>query len=86
MCSKTVCLISFVRNLIEYSECKTNLEYLTLTSCLHLKSASHSLIANDIFDIYKNRLVKLNDKKISFGNENLIELILNTAIIARIFC
>lgn len=31
------------------------------------------------FDIYKNRLVKLNDKTISFGDENIIQLILKTA-------
>lgn len=74
-----VSLISFVRNLIEYSESKTNSEYLTLTNCLHRKESSNSLTANTIFDIYKNRLVKLNDKTISFGSENLIQLILKTA-------
>ncbi len=74
-----ISLISFVRNLIEYSECKKNAEYLTLTSCLHRKDISDSLTVNDIFDIYKNRLVKLSDKTISFGGENLIQLILDTA-------
>ena len=74
-----ISLISFVRNLIEYSESKTNSEYLTLTSCLHRKESSDSLTANTIFDIYKNRLVKLNDKTISFGDENIIQLILDTA-------
>ncbi|NEW79423.1 MAG: hypothetical protein GZ086_08380 [Gelidibacter sp.] len=74
-----ISLISFVRNLIEYSESKTNQDYLTLTSCLHRKEASESLTATNIFDIYKNRLVKLNDKTISFGTENIIQLILNTA-------
>jgi energy-coupling factor transporter ATP-binding protein EcfA2 len=74
-----ISLISFVRNLIEYSESKTNPEYLTLTSCLHRMDSSDSLNANTIFEIYKNRLVKLNDKTISFGYENLIQLILKTA-------
>jgi len=74
-----ISLISFVRNLIEYSESKMNSEYLTLTSCLHRKPASDSLTATIIFDIYKNRLVKLNGKTISFGDENIIQLILNTA-------
>jgi ABC-type cobalamin/Fe3+-siderophores transport system ATPase subunit len=74
-----ISLISFVRNLIEYSESKTNNDYLTLTSCLHRKETSNSLTANAIFDIYKDRLVKLNDKSISFGNDNLIQLILKTA-------
>lgn len=74
-----ISLISFVRNLIEYSESKTNHDYLTLTSCLHRKDISDSLTANTIFDIYKSRLVRLNDKTISFGTENLIHLILNTS-------
>lgn len=74
-----ISLISFVRNLIEYSESKTNPEYLTLTSCLHRKDESESLTASNIFDIYKNKLIKLSDKTISFGDENLIQFILNTA-------
>jgi ABC-type cobalamin/Fe3+-siderophores transport system ATPase subunit len=74
-----ISLISFVRNIIEYSESKTNSDYLTLTSCLHRKLVSESLTATNIFDIYKNRLVKLNNKTISFGDENLIQLILDTA-------
>ncbi len=74
-----ISLISFVRNLIEYSESKTNPDYLTLTYCLHRKELSDSLTANTIFDIYKKRLVKLSDKTISFGSDNLIQLILKTA-------
>ena len=74
-----ISLISFVRNLIEYSDSKNNPEYLMLTSCLHKKESSGGLTANTIFDIYKNRLVKLNDKIISFGDESIIPLILNTA-------
>lgn len=74
-----ISLISFVRNLIEYSESKTNSEYLILTSCLHRKEVSDSLTASTIFDIYKNRLAKLIDKTISFGDMNLIQLILKTA-------
>ncbi|MDP3680028.1 MAG: hypothetical protein Q8R22_04270 [Flavobacterium sp.] len=74
-----VSLIAFVRNLIEYSESDACPEYLTLTSCLHKKDISDGLKANDIFNIYKERLVKLNEKTIPFGDENLIQLILKTA-------
>jgi hypothetical protein len=74
-----ISLISFVRNLIEYSESKQNVEYLTLTSCLHKMEVSDNWTATNIFDIYKNRLVKLKDKTIPFGEENLIQLILKTA-------
>lgn len=75
-----ISLITFVRNLIEYSESDDCPEYLTLTSCLHKKDTSEDLIANDIFAIYTNRLIKLKEKTISFGDEKLIQFILNTAI------
>jgi hypothetical protein len=74
-----VSLIAFVRNLIEYSESDICPDYLTLTSCLHKKDNSDGLTANDIFNIYKERLVKLNEKTIPFSDENLIQLILKTA-------
>ena len=74
-----VSLIAFVRNLIEYSESDICPDYLTLTSCLHKKDSSDGLTANDIFKIYKERLVKLNEKTIPFSDENLIQLILKTA-------
>jgi energy-coupling factor transporter ATP-binding protein EcfA2 len=74
-----ISLISFVRNIIEYSEGSLNHDYLTLTSCLHKKELSSSLTVNSIFEIYKNRLLKLNDKTISFGDENLIAFIIKVA-------
>lgn len=74
-----ISLIPFVRNLIEYSECTKNSHYLTLTSCLHRKAESDTITAEDIFNIFKNRLVKLRDKTIPFGNENMISFILETA-------
>lgn len=74
-----ISLIPFVRNLIEYSENKSNEDYLTLTSCLHRKEESKNLLANDIFDIFQKKLTKLKDKTIDFGEEKLIELIIKTA-------
>lgn len=74
-----ISLITFVRNLIEYSESTDCAEYLTLTSCLHKKVDSDSLTAEDVFKIYTERLVKLSGKTISFGNENLIQFIFKTA-------
>lgn len=74
-----ISLIAFVRNLIEYSESKSCDQYLTLTSCLHKKESSNDLTAADIFNIYTNRLVKLQGKTIQFGNKNLIQLIIETA-------
>lgn len=52
---------------------------MTLTSCLHKKDNSDGLTVNDIFNIYKERLVKLNEKTIQFGGENIVQLIFKTA-------
>ncbi|QYA25171.1 hypothetical protein G3I01_06480 [Gramella sp. MT6] len=74
-----ISLIAFVRNLIEYSESKSNADYLTLTSCLHRKEETGDLIVDQIFEIFKTRLVKLQDKAIAFGEKNLIDFIIETA-------
>ncbi|WP_139856658.1 hypothetical protein [Aequorivita sinensis] len=74
-----ISLIAFVRNLIEYSDSKKNTDYLTLTCCLHRKEETENLKVYQIFNIFKDRLVKLKDKTINFGDKNLIELINETA-------
>jgi len=74
-----ISLIAFVRNIIEYTESKECEDYLKLTSCLHLKNDSITLLVKDIFDIYKSRLIKLSDKTIEFENENLLNFIISTA-------
>lgn len=74
-----VSLITFVRNIIEYSESDDCPEYITLTSCLHKKELTDTLTANDVFQIYVNRLIKLSGKTIQFGQQNLMQLILSTA-------
>ena len=74
-----ISLIAFVRNLVEYSDPKNCPDYLTLTSCLHLKEESNNLNANDILRIYEKKLTYLKDKEIDFGDENIIQLIFKTA-------
>lgn len=74
-----ISLIAFVRNLVEYSDSKSNPDYLTLTSCLHRKEESENLKVDHIFDIFKVRLIKLKEKTIDFGDENLINFIIKTA-------
>lgn len=74
-----ISLIAFVRNLIEYSESKSNAQYLTLTSCLHRKEETEDISVDEIFEIFKQRLVKLEDKTITFGEKKLIEFIIETA-------
>ncbi len=74
-----VSLIAFVRNLIEYSESDSCPEYLSLTSCLHLKPESESLTTNDIFSIYTNRLIKLHGKTNPFPDKDIVSFIKETA-------
>jgi hypothetical protein len=74
-----ISLISFVRNVVEYSDSDTCTDYLKLTSCLHKKADSDSIKANDVFNILKKRISSCNSITITFGNENIIDLILKTA-------
>lgn len=74
-----ISLIAFVRNIIEYTDSKKSQDYLTLTSCLHLKADSLNFLAKDIFSIYLSRITKANEKTIAFGNEKLVDLIYDTA-------
>ncbi|MGB7498826.1 MAG: hypothetical protein WA897_02930 [Moheibacter sp.] len=74
-----ISLIAFIRNIIEYSESDSCSDYLTLTSCLHKKSDSDTLTAQNVFDIYTKRFTKLSGKSIGFGSENLMKFIISTA-------
>lgn len=74
-----ISLIAFVRNLIEYSQTEASQEYLSLTSCLHLKTESNDLTVNDILGIFGTKLSSLLNKTVSFGDENIINLIYQTA-------
>lgn len=78
-----ISLIAFVRNIIEYTESNICDDYLTLTSCLHLKTVSQSLKVKDIFNIYTSRLIKLSGKTIDNGDENLLSFIISTANLIR---
>jgi len=74
-----ISLIAFVRNIIEYSEEDNCPDYLTLTSCLHLKADSNILTADDIFAIFQSKLQKLAGKTIVFGATGMVDLIYATA-------
>lgn len=74
-----ISLICFVRNLIEYSDIKNSPDFLTLTSCLHLKSDSNNLNCKDVFQIFSKKIAYLAEKSISFENEKILDLIYETA-------
>lgn len=74
-----ISLIAFVRNIIEYTESMDCQDYKVLTSSMHNKPDSLTLSAQNAFDIFQSRLVRLNGKTIDFGNEKLFDLIFATA-------
>lgn len=75
-----ISLIAFIRNIIEYTEGSNSDDYITLTSCLHVKEVSDALTVKEIFDIYKKRFPILNGKQLNFNNEEkILNLIHETA-------
>lgn len=74
-----ISLIPFIRNIIEYTESMSCADYMTLTECMHIKTNSNTLTVQDVFNVYKSRLVKLHRKEITFGDQNLFDFIFNTA-------
>lgn len=74
-----ISLITFMRNIAEYMEDSSSTQYLQLTSCLHVKPDSNTLSAQNIFDIFQNIIPKLSQQTISFGTENIIDIIYKNA-------
>jgi len=61
-----ISLISFIRNIIDYSDSSDADDCIKLTSCLHEKINSKDITVDDVFTIYKNRITKLRDKELDF--------------------
>lgn len=75
-----ISLISFIRNMVDYSDSSDADDYKKLTSCLHEKTDSKDINIDDVFTIYKNRITKLNDKEVDFEKTTKIQdLIFTTA-------
>ncbi|CAM3433776.1 hypothetical protein [Sphingobacterium prati] len=55
-----ISLISFVRNIVDYTDSNKCEDYDILTSCLHLKENSPYILIGHVFEVYKNRFIKLN--------------------------
>lgn len=68
-----ISLISFVRNIIDYSDSSKAEDCMVLTSCLHEKSDSNNITIENVFDIYKNRIVKLKEKDIDFDKTSKMQ-------------
>ncbi|RZD16027.1 MAG: hypothetical protein EVJ46_07480 [Candidatus Acididesulfobacter guangdongensis] len=76
---KLIASIPFVRNLIEYTKGDADPDYLKLTSLLHAKSDSDSVLKSDLKNIYRNVFPNLKSTKLILTNEseNITELIFN---------
>lgn len=48
---KFISMIPFVRNLIEYTKGESNLDYMTLTECLHRKANTRTITITQLIDI-----------------------------------
>jgi len=74
-----ISLIAFARNIVEYTEEDSSDNYRKLTNCLHFKPNSANTKANDILEIYMSKFSVCNGRSITFGEKNIIELIIETA-------
>ena len=75
---KLIASIPFVRNLIEYTKNETDNDYLKLTSLLHIKSDSDSILKSDLQNIYNHFFPDLS-LALSDGQNKVIDLIFDLA-------
>ncbi|RKO72125.1 hypothetical protein D7322_08525 [Sphingobacterium puteale] len=75
-----ISLISFVRNIIDYTDSNHCEDYNILTSCLHVKENFNTVSVGRIFEVYKNRFSKLNETDIEIDlTMSIHEFIFKTA-------
>lgn len=75
---KLVASIPFVRNLIEYKEGDTHADYLTLTSVLHMKSATDAITISTIGEIFSRAVTNINFP-IENGDGKIVEFVFEAA-------
>lgn len=64
-----ISLIAFIRNLIEYTDSPKVPDCITLHSCLHQRPGSEDILIKNVFEIFSNRISKLNGKSIELAGE-----------------
>jgi hypothetical protein len=74
-----VSFIPFLRNIIEYTEDSSSPDYVRLTSCLHLKSDTDTIICDNILSMIHVTFPKTNTQTISFGAIPIKDHIYGTA-------
>lgn len=65
--------IPFVRNIIEYTKDNSDIDYLKLTSCLHQKSDTSSIIMSEIYNIYSRTIQSANGVTITFASDHYLD-------------
>lgn len=73
-----ISMIPFVRNLVMYTEGEKSDDYLTLTSCLHIKHDTHVITERKISEIVK-KYIKGKMLKRSVSDNPIYDTIINTA-------
>jgi hypothetical protein len=74
-----ISIIPFLRNLIEYIEDKTSNRYIKLTSCLHIKADTNTIVCSDIQNLIHTQFPTTANQNITFGAKPIKELIYETA-------
>jgi hypothetical protein len=74
-----ISIIPFLRNIIEYTEDSSSVNYQFLTSCLHIKTITSTIICSDILKLIHNSLSSTVNQNISFGKKLIKDLIYDTA-------
>ncbi|MDI9882424.1 hypothetical protein [Flectobacillus longus] len=74
-----VSIIPFLRNIIEYTEDSSCVNYATLTSCLHIKTNTSTITCTDILNLMHNSFPSTSNQNITFGAKLIKDLIYETA-------
>lgn len=74
-----ISIIPFLRNLIEYTQDSTSVDYKLLTSCLHLKADTDSIKCTDILNLIHGNFTSTTHQTIKFGAKSIKDLIYETA-------
>ena len=74
-----ISIIPFLRNLIEYTQDSTSVDYKLLTSCLHLKADTVSIKCADILNLIHGNFASTTHQTTTFGAKSIKDLIYETA-------
>lgn len=74
-----ISIIPFLRNIIEYTEDSTSVDYKLLTSCLHLKTDTDTINCASILNLIHSNFASTNHQTITFGAKLIKDLVYETA-------